>query len=55
MCRFCNFRAFLELLLNIAAATLAQIWLFSVKFNFSLTNHMFAALPTVPNRCPQLR
>lgn len=49
ICRFHNFRAFLRLLLTVvAAATLPLIWLFSAKFEFSLTNHMFAALPTVP-------
>lgn len=49
MCRFHNFRAFLRLLLTVvAAATLPLIWLISAKFEFSLTNHMFAALPTVP-------
>lgn len=48
MCGFHNFRALLGLLLRVAAATLPQIWLFSAKPNLSLTNHMFAGLPTVP-------
>lgn len=48
ICRIHNFRAFLGLLLSVTAATLTQIWLFSAKFKFSLTNHVFAALPTVP-------
>lgn len=48
MCGFHNFRALLGLLLSVAAATLPWIWLFSAKSNLSLTNHMFAGLPTVP-------
>lgn len=40
--------AFLGHLLKAAAATLPQIWLLSAKFKFSLTNHTFVSLPTVP-------
>lgn len=39
---------FLGHLLKATAATLPQIWLLSAKFNFPLTNHTFASLPTVP-------
>lgn len=39
---------FLGQLLTAAAATLPQIWLLSAKCNFSLANHTFASLLTVP-------
>lgn len=48
ICRFHKFRAFLGHLFNAAAATLPQIWLLSAKSKFTLTNHTFAVLPTVP-------
>lgn len=48
ICGSCKFGAFLGHLLKAAAATLPQIWLLSAKFKFSLTNHTFASLHTVP-------